>query len=77
MSYVCLLIVLNNRLFLLNVHYLTAIKLLRNPSLFEMIKSNFLDGGFLVVDFDRKQVVSNQSCFFVGKILPKFEVFEL
>ena len=66
MSYVHLLIAKDDNIYLVNVHYRTAMKLLEHPErVLPLLKPRFLDAGYLVVDFDKKIVVNGQDAFVI------------
>ena len=77
MSYVHLFIVKDDCIYLVNTHYRSAVRLLNGIDKFiPLLKSRFLDSGYLVVDLNRKVVINGQSAFPVGKALGKLCVIE-
>ncbi len=70
MSYVHLFIVKDDCVYIVNTHYRSAMKLLEKgvDGVLPLLKSRFLDSGYLVVDLNRKVVVNGQSAFPVGKL---------
>jgi len=73
MSYVHLLIAKDDCVYLVNVHYRTAMRLLEKgvDSILPLLKPKFLDAGYIVIDCNRKTVVNCQTAFPVGKVLGK------
>ena len=73
MSYVHVMIVKDDCVYWVNVHYRTAMKLLEKgvDKVLPLLKSQFLDSGYLVFDVNRKVVVNGQGAFPVGKVLGK------
>jgi hypothetical protein len=73
MSYVHVLIAKDDRLYLLNVHYRTAMKLLEKGAekVLPLLKHSFLDSGYLVVDLNRDLIVNGQTAFPLSKVLGK------
>ena len=73
MSYVHLFIVKDDCIYLVNVHYRTAMKLLEKgvESFLPLLKHRFLDAGYLVVDLNRQVIVNAQSAFPICKVLGK------
>lgn len=64
MSYVHLLIVKDDCIYLVNTHYRSAKYLLENvEKAVPLLKSRFLDSGYLVVDLNRKVIINGQSAF--------------
>lgn len=82
MSYIYLIIVNKNRVCNFSIHYRTAMKLLDNDilSTINLLKDKkFVDAGYLLIDFDRNQVINAQNAFPANKIktLNKMEVFDI
>ncbi len=79
MSFVTLILVRNGRVYVLNAHWRTIKLVLAKTDLaIAFVKSSFaLDAGYLVVDCDRRVVMSYQSAFSIKKIFSNYEVFEL
>ena len=73
MSYVHLLIVKDDCVYLASVHYRTAMKLLEKgvEQVLPLLKHRFLDAGYLVLDLNKKVIVNGQSAFPVTKALGK------
>ena len=77
MSYVHLIIAKDDNLYLVNVHYRTAMKVLENPEkVLPLLKSRFLDAGYLVVDLNRQVIVNGQNAFPINKVVKKLCVIE-
>ena len=79
MSFVTLLLIKEGYVYVINCHYRTAQKIINNPhACLALFKRKYvLDAGYLIVDFDQKQVFSRQNAFSVTKVLPKMDVYEL
>ncbi|MEM3153980.1 MAG: hypothetical protein QW165_00225 [Candidatus Woesearchaeota archaeon] len=77
MSYVHLFIVKDDCVYLASVHYRTAMKLLEKGvnNILPLLKSRFLDAGYLVLDINRQIVVNGQSAFHLSKVLGKKDVY--
>ena len=77
MSYVHMLIIKDDCVYSINVHYRTAMKLLEKgmDNVLPLLKSRFLDAGYLVLDLNRKVLVNGQHAFSVGKILGKKNLY--
>ncbi len=60
-------------IYLVSVHYRTAMKLLENgvEGVLPLLKSRFLDSGYLVIDLNKQVIINGQSAFPVGKSLGK------
>lgn len=73
MSYVHLLVVKDDRVYWVNVHYRSALRLLEEglDGVLGLLRPRFLDSGYLVVDLNRKIIVNGQSAFPVGKCIGK------
>jgi len=77
MSYVHLIIAKDDNLYLVNVHYRTAMKVLENPEkVLPLLKPRFLDAGYLVVDLNRQVIVNGQNAFPINKVVKKLCVIE-
>lgn len=64
MSYVHLFIIKDDCIYLVNTHYRSAMNLLDNAErLIPLLKSRFLDSGYVVLDLNRKVIVNGQSAF--------------
>ena len=79
MSYVQLLIIKDDCVYLVSVPYRSAMKVLENgiEKLTPMLKSRFLDAGYVVVDCNKKVIINGQFAFPIGKTLKGFDVFEV
>jgi len=73
MSYVHLLIIKDDCVYLASVHYRTAMKLLEKgvDSVLPLLKSRFLDAGYIVLDVNRQVIVNGQNAFPIGKVIGK------
>ena len=73
MSYVHLLIAKDDRVYLINVHYRTAMKLLEKgvESVLPLLKPRFLDAGYMVIDLNKQVIFNGQAAFPVGRVLKK------
>lgn len=73
MSYVHLLIAKDDCVYLVNVHYRTAMRLLEKgvDSILPLLKPKFLDAGYIVLDLNRKVVINSQGAFPVSKPIGK------
>lgn len=73
MSYVHLLIAKDDCIYLVNVHYRTAMKLLEKgvEGILPLLKPKFLDAGYIVLDLNRKTVINSQSAFPINKPIGK------
>lgn len=64
MSFVHLIIIHKNTVYQLNVHYRTAKRLLeQGPEKFCFMPGKCKDAGYLVVDYDKKQIINCQEAF--------------
>ena len=81
MSYVNLFIVKDDCVYFVSVHYRTAMKLLGGgiDRALPLLKSKFLDAGYLVIDANKKIIINGQSAFSIAKAIgkQKLEVFEV
>ena len=71
MSNINVLLVKDEGVRFANVHYRTIMKLLESNSCPQLINSFFLDAGYIIVDWNKKTIISNQSGFPIGKIAGK------
>ncbi len=73
MSYVHLFIIKDDCVYLASMHYRSAMKLLQKgpEKVLPLLKSRFLDAGYIVLDMNRKVIVNGQSAFPIGKVLSK------
>lgn len=73
MSYVHMLIAKDDCVYLTSVHYRTAMKLLEKgvDGILPLLKSRFLDAGYVVLDLNRKVVINGQSAFPISKVLDR------
>ncbi len=78
MSFVHLIIAKDDNIYLVNLHYRTAMKLLENgiDSVLPLLKPRFLDAGYLLVDLNRQVVVNGQSAFPVNKVVKKLCIID-
>lgn len=60
-------------MYLASMHYRSAMKLLQKgpEKVLPLLKSRFLDAGYIVLDMNRKVIVNGQSAFPIGKVLSK------
>ncbi len=65
MSFVHLVIVHKNTVYQLNVHYRTALRLLKQgpEEFFRFLPGKYRDAGYLVVDYDKKMLINGQEAF--------------
>lgn len=82
MSYIYLIIVSENKVCHFSVHYRTAMKLLDNGILntIKLLKDKkFVDAGYLLIDFDRNQIINAQNAFPLRTIkkLNQMECFDI
>lgn len=65
MSQVQLFIIKDDCVFASSVHYRSASKLLESgfEGILPLLKSRFLDAGYLVVDLNKRVVINGQSAF--------------
>ncbi len=77
MSYVHLLIIKDDCIYLSSVHYRTAMKLLEKgaENILPLLKSRFLDAGYIVLDINRQVIVNGQSAFPIAKVLGKKNMY--
>lgn len=77
MSYVHMLIIKDDCTYLTSVHYRTAMKLLEKgvDSILPLLKSRFLDAGYIVFDINRQVIVNGQSAFPIAKVLGKKNLY--
>jgi len=78
MSYVSLFIIKDDCVYYVNVHYKTAKKLINGgwEKLLPLLKSHYLDSGYIVLDFNQKTIINVQSAFHIDKIADDFTVIE-
>ena len=69
MSYVHLLIIKDDNVYLVSVHYRTAMKLVEKgvDKILPLLKSRYLDAGYLVLDLNKRVIVNGQNAFPVQK----------
>ena len=79
MSYVQMIIIKDDCVYSISVHYRTAMKLLEKgvDNVLPLLKSRFLDAGYLVLDLNRKVVVNGQDAFPVAKVVGKQNLYVL
>ncbi|MBI2564374.1 hypothetical protein HYV79_00085 [Candidatus Woesearchaeota archaeon] len=68
MSYVTLIIIHENYIYTINSHYTKIITLLKNDIkriLSSVSKKSSLDGGYILLDLNKKQIINAQDCFSV------------
>ena len=78
MSYVHLVVAKDDKIYFVNVHYRTAIRLLEkglNEAL-PFLQHRFLDAGYIVVDLNKKVVFNGQAAFPVGTFARNHYVIE-
>ncbi len=79
MSFVHLTIIHNNTVYQLNVHYRTARRILEDgpEEFFKSLPGKDKDAGYIVVDYDKKQIVNCQDAFALpqNKELEIVEIF--
>jgi len=65
MSYVHLLIIKDDNLYLVSTHYRTAKKLLEKgvDKILPALKSRYLDAGYIVLDLNKGVVFNGQNAF--------------
>ncbi len=65
MSFVHIIIVYKNTGYQLNVHYRTALRLLEQgpEQFFRFLPGKYRDAGYLVVDYDKKMLITSQNAF--------------
>jgi len=66
MSNVNLLVIKNENVYFLSIHYRTLINLLDNNfnKFFELIKrKTYLDSGFVIVDLNKEIIINSQNAF--------------
>jgi hypothetical protein len=78
MSFVHALIVKDDRLYVMNMHYRTAMRLLegRVESVLPLLKHRFLDAGYLVIDLNKRVVVNGQFAFPMSRMANSMYVVE-
>jgi hypothetical protein len=77
MSFVHLTIVRRNTVYQLNVHYRTALRILeQGPDALKSLPGKYRDAGWLVIDYDKKKIVSGQDAFAVQN-RAAFEILEV
>ena len=76
MSYVHLFIIKDDCVYLVNVHYRTAMKIMEKgvDEILPLLKARFLDAGYLVCDLNRHVIVNGQTAFPIGKVVGKKDV---
>lgn len=69
MSYVHMLIIKDDNVYLVSVHYRTAMKLIEKgvDRILPLLKSRYLDAGYLVLDLNKRVIVNGQHAFPVQK----------
>lgn len=72
MSFVHVLMVHQNTVYQLNVHYRTALRLLEQgpEELFKHLPGKDKDAGYLVLDYDRKVLINGQEAFAIPPSIP-------
>lgn len=78
MSYIHLLIIKDDCVYPVNVHYRTVMSLFDKgvERALPLLKHRFLDSGYLVVDINKKLVVNGQSAFPVNRVIRDWCVLE-
>ena len=77
MSYVHLVIIKDDCVYFASVHYRTAMKLLEKgvDTILPLLKSRFLDAGYIVIDSNRQVIINGQSAFSISKALGKKNIY--
>ncbi|MFH1316545.1 MAG: hypothetical protein ABII01_03440 [Candidatus Woesearchaeota archaeon] len=77
MSDVCLILIKNNKIFGIKQHYRDIEKIIKQQvkSKHTLNHSIDLDGGFIILDCDKKQVLNNQMCFDLDFIKKDYMIF--
>ncbi len=70
MSILSAIIIKNRKIFFVQGHYRKIMKCFLNS--FDCISRNefldyYVDGGYIIVDFDRKMIVNGQDCFLINE----------
>jgi len=67
MSFVHVIIAKDDHLYMVSMHYRTAKKLIEKGEVgfLPLLKSRFLDAGYIVVDLNRKVIINGQHAFSV------------
>lgn len=62
MSFVHLIIIHKNRVYALNLHYRTALRILGQGSceFTRFLPGRYRDAGYIVIDYDKKTIISSQ-----------------
>ena len=78
MSYIHLLIIKDDCVYPVNVHYRTAMRLFDGgvERALPLLKHRFLDSGYLIVDVNKKLVINGQSAFPVGRVVRDWQVLD-
>lgn len=78
MSFVHLTIIKNNTVYQLYVHYRTALRLLEQDTkdILPLLKGKYCDAGYLIVDYDKKQIVNGQDAFVIRQ-KKEFDVIDV
>ena len=73
MSYVHLVIIKDDKFYLVSTHYRSAMRLLEKgvEHVLPLLKHRFLDAGYLVLDLNKKTVINSQTAFNTRKSLGK------
>lgn len=78
MSYVHILVVKDDCLYPMHLHYRNAISLFEKgfERALPLLHHRFLDSGYVVVDLNKKLIVNCQSAFPVGRYAKDLDVFD-
>ena len=78
MSFVHILVVKDDCLYPMHLHYRNAIDLFQRgvDSVLPLLNHRFLDGGYIVVDLNKKLVINNQSSFKLGCFVKGWDIFD-
>ncbi len=79
MSNVNVLLIIEDKVYNLNVHYRTLIKLLEKN--FEPVKSlpsKYVDSGYVMIDMNKKLIIDSQSAVDINQLVGRrFEVISI
>jgi len=77
MSYVNVLIIRDDCVYLTSIHYRKAMKLLENglEEILPLLQHRFLDAGYIVLDLNKKTIINAQNAFSVTKVTNKRNLY--
>jgi len=77
MSYVTVLIVKDDRVYVVSMHYKSVRRFIENgfEGVLRLLKYRFLDAGYIVLDANKNVIVNGQNAFALGKTVGKKKFF--